>query len=115
MIKRRKDLLDIGLSYPSTYQDRPFKDTNWVLIRIKGSKKAFLWTYELDGELYMNIKVDLESRDSLRNSYEDIKPAYHQNKEHWSSVRIGGDVDDEPIKVLIDVSYTLVSGRDKQK
>jgi len=70
MIKRRKDLLDIGLSYPSTYQDRPFKDTNWVLIRIKGSKKAFLWIYELDGEL---------------------------------------------IKVLIDVSYTLVSGRDKQK
>ena len=46
---RREDALAYGLSFPGTYQEAPFHDPNWQLVRVKGSKKAFLWTSEKDG------------------------------------------------------------------
>ena len=48
-MKTRKEALEYGLSFPNTYQDAPFHDPNWQLVRVKKSKKAFLWTYERDG------------------------------------------------------------------
>ena len=48
-MKTRKQALAYGLSFPDTYQDAPFHDENWQLVRYKGNDKAFLWTYERDG------------------------------------------------------------------
>lgn len=45
-MKTRKQATDFGLTFENTYLDTPFKDTNWQLIRVKGSKKAFLWVRE---------------------------------------------------------------------
>ena len=45
-MKNREEVLQYGLSFPDTYVEAPFHDTNWQLVRVKGSKKAFLWTYE---------------------------------------------------------------------
>lgn len=45
----REEVLAYGLSFPDTYQEAPFHDQNWQLVRVKGSKKAFLWTYERNG------------------------------------------------------------------
>ena len=41
-MKTREEAIEYGLSFPDTYKDIPFHDDNWVLIRVKGSKKAFL-------------------------------------------------------------------------
>ena len=41
----RDEALSYGLSFPDTYQAAPFHDDNWQLVRVKGSGKAFLWTY----------------------------------------------------------------------
>ena len=49
MMQTREEVLEYGLSFPDTYQEAPFHDDNWQLVRVKGSKKAFLWTYERDG------------------------------------------------------------------
>lgn len=46
MMQTREEVLEYGLSFPDTYQEAPFHDDNWQLVRVKGSKKAFLWTYE---------------------------------------------------------------------
>ena len=54
---RREEALQYGLSFPDTYQDAPFHDQNWQLIRFKGNKKAFLWTYERNGYINLNVKV----------------------------------------------------------
>ena len=51
----REEALAFGLSYPDTCQDAPFHDPNWQLVRIKSSKKVFLWTYEKDG--YINLST----------------------------------------------------------
>ena len=54
-MKTRKQATDFGLTFENTYLDTPFKDTNWQLIRVKGSKKAFLWVYEKDGFVNLNV------------------------------------------------------------
>ena len=59
----RQEALDYGLSMPYTYQEAPFHDSNWQLVRVHGSKKAFLWTYEKDGYIHLNVKVDPQWRD----------------------------------------------------
>ena len=41
-MKTRQQAVDYGLTFKDTYMETPFRDTNWQLIRVKGSKKAFL-------------------------------------------------------------------------
>ena len=48
--------LQYGLTFPDTYQDAPFHDANWQLIRVKGNQKAFLWVYEKNGYINLNVK-----------------------------------------------------------
>ena len=43
-MKTREEALKYGLSLPDTYQNAPFHDDNWQLVRVKESKKVFLWT-----------------------------------------------------------------------
>ena len=57
-MKTRQQAITYGLTFPHTYVESPFKDPNWELVRVKGSKKAFLWVYEKDGYINLNIKVD---------------------------------------------------------
>lgn len=65
-MKTREEALSYGLSFPDTYQEAPFHDDNWQLIRVKGSKKAFLWVYEKDGIIQLNVKANPEWRDYWR-------------------------------------------------
>ena len=108
-MKTREEILTYGLSFPMTYQDAPFHDPNWQLVRVKGSKKAFLWTYEKDGALHLNVKADPEWRDFWRNTYASVIPGYHQNKEHWNTIILDGTIPDEDVKRMIAESYDLVS------
>ncbi len=108
-MKTREEAISYGLSFPDTYQEAPFHDQNWQLIRVKGSKKAFLWTYEKDGHININLKVDPEWRDFWRRTYKAVLPAYHQNKEHWNTVVLDGSIPDDDIKRMIAESYDLVT------
>lgn len=108
-MKTREEALSYGLSFPDTYQEAPFHDPNWQLVRVKKSKKAFLWTYEKDGYINLNLKVDTEWRDLWRKTYKAVLPAYHQNKEHWNTVILDGSIPDDVIKRMIAESYDLVT------
>ena len=108
-MRTREEALTYGLSLPGTYQDAPFHDPNWQLVRIKGSKKAFLWTYDMDGAVHINVKVDPQWLDFWRDAYEAVMPGYHQNKEHWNTIRLDGSIPDAEIKRMIAESYDLVT------
>lgn len=108
-MKTRQEALKYGLSFPDTYQQAPFRDPNWQLVRVKGSRKAFLWTYERDGYINLNVKVNPEWRDFFRNAYDSVIPGWHQNKEHWSTIILDGSVPDEVIRQMIAESYDLVT------
>ncbi len=105
----REEALAYGLSLPKTYQDAPFHDPNWQLVRVYGSKKAFLWTYERDGLINLNVKVSPEWRDFWRNVYDAVIPGWHQNKENWNTIILDGSILDEDVKRMIAESYDLVT------
>ena len=108
-MKTREEALSYGLSFPDAYQEAPFHDLNWQLVRVKKSRKAFLWTYEKDGFINLNLKVDPQWRDLWRKTYSAVLPAYHQNKEHWNTVVLDGSIPDDVIKRMIAESYDLVT------
>ena len=105
----RQEALDYGLSMPYTYQEAPFHDPNWQLVRVYGSKKAFLWTYEKDGYIHLNVKVDPQWRDYWRGAFASVIPGYHLNKEHWNTVILDGSIPDKDVRRMIAESYDLVT------
>ena len=106
-MKTREDILKFGLSLPKTYKDTPFHDPNWVLVRRKDNKKAFLWTYEYQGQLQMNVKIDPEWRKVWLEAFDAVLPAYHMNKTHWITIVIDGSMEDKELKRFISESYDL--------
>ena len=105
----REEALAYGLSFPDTYQEAPFHDENWQLVRVKGCKKVFLWTYERNGYINLNVKVSPEWRDLWRSTYSSVIAGWHQNKEHWNTIILNGTVPDKDIKRMISESYDLVT------
>ncbi len=108
-MKTRQQAVDYGLTFKDTYMETPFRDTNWQLIRVKGSKKAFLWIYERNGFVNLNVKVDPQWRDFWRETYKSVIAGYHQNKEHWNTIILDGTIPDKEIKRMIAESYDIIT------
>lgn len=108
-MKTREEALSYGLSLPNTYQEAPFHDPNWQLVRVTGSRKAFLWTYERDGLIHLNVKVSPGWRDFFRTVYPSVLPGWHQNKDHWNTIILDGTIPDEDICRMIAESYDIVT------
>ena len=111
----REEVIEFGLTFEEAYLDTPFSDTNWVLVRFKGNKKAFIWSYMWrndDGseELRLNLKTRPDNRDFWRSAFEGkVIPGYHQNKEHWNTVICDGTIPEAAIMQMIEESYDLIS------
>ena len=108
-MKTREEALAYALSFPKTYQEAPFHDNNWQLVRVEGSKKAFLWTYEREGYINLNVKADPQWRDFWRSTYASVIPGWHQNKEHWNTVIMDGSIPKDIVKQMIEESYQVVT------
>ena len=108
-MKTREEAIAYGLSFPDTYRDAPFRDPNWQLVRFRWNKKAFLWTYEKDGNICLNVKTDPEKAFFWRDVYASVLPGYHQNKDHWNTVILDGSIPEKDIRMMIAESYDLIS------
>ena len=108
-MKTREEALAYAWSFPKTYQETPFHDNNWQLVRVEGSKKAFLWTYEREGYINLNVKADPQWRDFWRGTYASVIPGWHQNKDHWNTIILDGTVPEQEIQRMIAESYDLVT------
>lgn len=105
----REEAIAYGLTFPDTYMDMPFKDKNWQLIRIKGNKKAFLWIYEREGCINLNVKVSPEWRDFWRKAFKSVIAGWHQNKDNWNTVILDGSIPEKDIKTMIAESYDIIT------
>lgn len=105
----REEAITYGLTFPDTYMEMPFKDKNWQLIRIKGNKKAFLWVYEREGCINLNVKVSPEWRDFWRKTFKSVIAGWHQNKEHWNTIILDGSIPEKDIKTMIAESYDIIT------
>lgn len=108
-MKTREEALKFGLTFENTYIDTPFHDPNWQLVRYKPNKKAFLWTYEKDGYINLNVKVEPDKAFFWRKAYKSVIPGYHQNKENWNTIILDGSVPDADIEMMIGDSFDLIS------
>ena len=108
-MKTREEALAYALSFPKTYQEAPFHDNNWQNDSDDGSKKVFLWTYEREGYINLNVKADPQWRDFWRSTYASVIPGWHQNKDHWNTIILDGTVPEQEIQRMIAESYDLVT------
>nr|WP_296157819.1 methylated-DNA--[protein]-cysteine S-methyltransferase [uncultured Blautia sp.] len=108
-MRTREEALEFGLSFENVYDEKPFHDQNWQLVRVRGSKKAFLWIYERNGYINLNVKVDPQWRDFWRDAYKSVTAGYHQNKNNWNTIILDGSVPDKDIRRMIAESYDLVT------
>ena len=108
-MKTREEALEYGLTFEDTYTDAPFHDTNWQLVRYRGNDKAFLWTYDRNGQINLNVKCAPEKAFYWRQIYPSVQPGYHQNKDHWNTIILDGSVPDKDIRLMIAESYDLIS------
>lgn len=104
-IMNLKELKNYCLNKKGVYEDFPFDDETLVF---KVGSKMFVLTNINEKELKLNLKCDPIMAQDLRREYAAIKPGYHMNKKHWNTVEVDDSIDDNIIKMLIDISYDLV-------
>lgn len=109
----RKEAIGYCLTFKDVYEDYPFHDPNWCVMRHKSTKKTFALIYEKDNNIWINVKCDPEWRDIWRNAFASVVPAYHMNKTHWNSIILDGSVPEQDIRRMIAESYDLTLDRKK--
>ncbi len=100
------------LSFPNTWLDFPFGEgTSVYKVGDKGSSDAKLFAIIADGSkpLRVSLKCDPVLAETLREKYETVVPGYHLNKKHWNTIICSGQLSDEEIKDLANLSYQLVT------
>ena len=76
-MKTKKDLITYCLTYKDVYEDYPFRDHEWAVIRHRNNKKVFAWIYSRNGEVCINLKCSPEWIEFWRKTYEGVRPGYH--------------------------------------
>lgn len=109
------DTIKYCLTMPDTYEDYPFHDPDFAVIRCKNNKKVFAWIFDREGYTWINVKCTPEWRDFWRDAFESVIPAYHLNKTHWNSIILDGTVGDIDVKRMIAESYDLVKKKNVKK
>lgn len=111
----RESIIKYCLAFPNVYEDYPFHDDNFAVMRCKGNKKTFAMIYERQDNIWINIKCDPEWIEFWRNAYSSIIPGYHMNKRHWNTIIVDGLVPNKDIQRLLSESYDLVKPKRKKK
>jgi len=106
-MERREEAVEYGLSLGNAYEDYPFRDKNWTVLRHIGNRKVFAWIFAKEGRIWVNVKGEPGMLAFWRQAYASVVPAYHLNKDHWNSVILDGTVPEDEIREMIMHSYRL--------
>ena len=125
MIKRQR-VLEMALALPGATSDMPFEeDFDSTVLRHGAGGKWFGLMMKVPREKVgldgpgtaevLNLKCDPLVSFGMRQGCPDILPAWHMNKQHWISVRLEGDVPEDTLKTLIEMSYDLTKKGAKRR
>ncbi len=112
---KRQEVIDFCLSLENTYEDYPFDDDNWTVMRHKGNRKMFAAICYRLGNIWINVKCDPDLSPMWRSTYEAVVPGYHMNKYHWNSLILNGTIPEGDIKNMIYDSYELTKPKPIKK
>ncbi len=111
----KPEVIEFCLTLNDAYEDYPFRDNNWTIMRHKSNNKMFAAIYEHLGRIWINVKCEPEMVFVWRDLFDSVVPAYHMNKVHWNSIILDGTVPVEEIKAMIGDSFMLTGPRRKRK
>ena len=114
-MRTRKDVVDFCLSLDETYEDYPFHDVNWTVMRHTGNEKMFAAICERLGNMWVTVKCDPNLTYMWRSAYKSVLPAYHMNKLHWNSIILDGSIPIDEIKNMINDSFELTKPKKRGK
>ncbi len=103
----RDEAIAACMKLPGVYEDYPFNDFNWTVMRHESNRKMFAAIYRREGSIWMNLKAEPLRGDFLKSVFPAVVPAYHMNKTHWISVILDGSVPDADILRMIEESHRL--------
>lgn len=104
-----KQLEEYLLRKPGAWLDYPFgEDVAVYKVGPKEGGKMFALIAEGKEPARISLKCDPQLAEKLRADYETVLPGYHLNKKHWNTVICSGQLPDEEIHGLINLSYQLV-------
>jgi len=97
-----------GYCLTKTGTVRDYK-VEWDATRyLVGDKMYVMMGTNKEKKPIITVKCEPIFGQSLRDQYPDIIPGYYMNKTHWNSVFLAGDVPDEILKTMLDMSYDLI-------
>ena len=111
---KKEEVIAYCLKLADVYEDYPFHDQNWCVMRHKKNKKVFAWIFHKDGNVWVNVKCDPQWRDFWRQAFVSVVPAFPLNKEHWNSMILDGSIPKEDIQRMIVESYDLTGPKSKK-
>ena len=91
---KRQELIDLVLANTDGYECYPFNGPNrhekikWTVIKHQSNNKIMALIFEIDGQLLIDIKLDPDQGDILRQSVTGVYPGYHMNKVHWNTIAV---------------------------
>lgn len=65
----RKEAIACCLTLKDVYEDYPFHDPNWCVIRHRENNKVFAWIFDRNGHVWINVKRDPQWRDFWRETF----------------------------------------------
>lgn len=116
----RRQILDMALALPGATSDQPFEDDfdstvlrhgesgKWFGLLMKAPRNRIGLPGEGTAEI-LNLKCDPLLAYGLRQVHADIIPAWHMNKQLWISVRLEGELPEDVLQSLIQMSYDLTA------
>lgn len=110
----QKDLHEYLLSLPNAWLDYPFGEGTAVYkVGHKDTpgqeEKMFALVAEGSNPVRISLKTDPALNLTLQEKYETVQPGYHLNKKHWMTIICSGQLGDDELKDLIQLSYQLVT------
>lgn len=94
------------LSKQGSVEDTPF--SKQVPVFKVGDKIFGLINIHETDRKSINLKYPKDKIYDLRSAFNEIQPGYHMNKDNWNTVYLDGQIEEDFIFELIDISYDIV-------
>lgn len=100
------DVRQYFLNKPGTVEETPF-NIPVPVFKVGGKMFGLINCHEPDRPS-INLKYPKDGIYEIRSVFEEIQPGYHMNKDNWNTVHLDGNLEEDFVKELIDISYKLV-------
>ena len=113
MLTTREQMIQLCQTLTDVYEDYPFDDPNWTLMRHRANKKAFAMIFRHQDHIWVNVKAQPQWGLFWRRTFSSVVPAYHMNKQHWISIILDGSIPDRDIFQMVQESYLLTAPKSR--